>query len=84
MDFLGVGFAELIFILIIAMMVFGPRRLPEIAAKAGKIYEEHAGLCMECQGYPDGVNSPEIDDIILRPGQTYRRQTEYRFSIASE
>lgn len=37
MDFLGIGFAELIFILIIAMMVFGPRRLPEMAAKAGKI-----------------------------------------------
>jgi Tat protein translocase TatB subunit len=36
MDILGVGFSELIFILIIAMMVFGPRRLPEIAAKAGK------------------------------------------------
>ena len=36
MDILGIGFAELIFILIIAMMVFGPRRLPEIAAKAGK------------------------------------------------
>jgi Sec-independent protein translocase protein TatA len=36
-DILGIGFAELIFIMIIAMMVFGPRRLPEIAAKAGKI-----------------------------------------------
>ncbi len=36
MDILGIGFAEIVFILIIAMMVFGPRRLPEIAAKAGK------------------------------------------------
>lgn len=36
MDILGVGFPELVFIFIIAMMVFGPRRLPEIAAKAGK------------------------------------------------
>ncbi|GAB4445921.1 MAG: hypothetical protein Kow0031_28500 [Anaerolineae bacterium] len=37
MDILGIGFAELMFILVIAMMVFGPRRLPEIAAKAGKM-----------------------------------------------
>ena len=36
MDILGIGFAEIMFILLIAMMVFGPRRLPEIAAKAGK------------------------------------------------
>lgn len=36
MDILGVGFPELILIMIIALMVFGPRRLPHIAAKAGK------------------------------------------------
>jgi sec-independent protein translocase protein TatB len=36
MDILNVGLAELLFIFVIALMVFGPRRLPEIAAKAGK------------------------------------------------
>lgn len=36
MDIFGVGFPELLFIFIIALMVFGPRRLPEIAGKAGK------------------------------------------------
>lgn len=36
MEFLGVGVAELIFIFLIAMMVFGPRRLPEIAGKIGR------------------------------------------------
>lgn len=53
MDILGVGFPELILILIIAMMVFGPRRLPEIAAKAGKIVRDlrsmSQGLLIEWQ-----------------------------------
>ena len=40
MDILGIGFAEIVFILLIAMMVFGPRRLPEIAAKAGKMVRD--------------------------------------------
>ena len=36
MDILGIGFPELILIFLIALMVFGPRRLPELAAKLGK------------------------------------------------
>jgi Tat protein translocase TatB subunit len=53
MDILGVGFSELIFILLIALMVFGPRRLPEIAAKAGKTVRDlrgmYQGLLLEWQ-----------------------------------
>jgi len=40
MDILGIGFPELIAIFIIALMVLGPRRLPEIAAKAGKLIRD--------------------------------------------
>lgn len=44
MDILGVGFSELIFILLIALMIFGPRRLPEIASKAGKMVRDLRGM----------------------------------------
>lgn len=40
MDILGIGFSELVLIFIIALMVLGPRRLPEYAAKAGKIVRD--------------------------------------------
>ena len=36
MDILGIGPLELILILIVALMVFGPDRLPEIGAKLGR------------------------------------------------
>lgn len=36
MDILGVGIPEIIVILALAMMVFGPRRLPEIARQIGR------------------------------------------------
>lgn len=54
-----------------------------LIGKSGKPYGAHAGFCLECQGYPDGVNSPEIGDIILMPGETYRQTTIYKFSTKS-
>lgn len=48
--------------------------------KSGKTYSPYDGLCLECEGYPDGPNSPELGDIILRPGIEYHRTTRYEFS----
>ena len=48
--------------------------------KSGKAYASHAGLCLECQNYSDGANTPELGDIILRPGQHLRHVTLYSFS----
>lgn len=40
MNFLGIGPMELILILVVALIVFGPRRLPEIGAALGKALRE--------------------------------------------
>jgi Tat protein translocase TatB subunit len=37
MDFFGIGFGELVLILLIALMVFGPGRLPEVARTLGRL-----------------------------------------------
>jgi aldose 1-epimerase len=50
--------------------------------KSGRAYGPHAGLCLECQGYPNGVNEPKLGDIVLRPGSTYQQKTVYAFSSA--
>lgn len=51
-----------------------------LTGKSGRRYGPFAGLCLECQGYPDGANSPEMGDIILRPGRTFHHLTRYAFS----
>jgi len=39
-----------------------------------------AGFAFETQAYPDSVNKPNWPNTILRPGETFRSVTEYRFS----
>ena len=46
----------------------------------GKTYPQYAGLVFETQHYPDSPNHPEFPSTVLRPGETYRSHTEYRFT----
>lgn len=48
----------------------------------GETYGPRAGLCLEPQMFPNGPNEPGFPDCILRPGETYRQVTEYRFAAA--
>lgn len=51
-----------------------------LIGKSGRPYQSHAALCLECQGYPDGPNHPQIQDILLRRGDVYRQTTKYAFT----
>ena len=46
----------------------------------GVRYEQHAGVALEPQHFPDAIHHPQFPSIVLRPGETFRSTTEYRFS----
>lgn len=46
----------------------------------GVKYPRHAGFCLETQHYPDSINKPHFPSVLLRPNQTYRTTTVFRFS----
>ncbi len=50
--------------------------------KGGKPYAFRNGFCLETQHFPDSPNRPEFPSTILRPGETYRHTTVYRFGVA--
>lgn len=52
----------------------------QLTGKSGALYAHRGGLCLETQHFPDSVNQPSFPSTILRPGQTYRSTTVYRFS----
>ena len=37
MDFFGIGFLELVVIVVVALLAFGPDKIPEVAKKAGTV-----------------------------------------------
>jgi len=48
----------------------------------GTMIRQGDGVCLEPQHYPDSPNRPEFPSTILRPGETFRSSTVYRFGIA--
>lgn len=54
----------------------------DVRGKAGAIYGRHAGLCLECEGYPDPSNIALSDGVLVQPGETQRHTTAYAFSVA--
>lgn len=52
-----------------------------LIGKSGKPYSRFAGLCLECEGYPDASNAAMREHTLLEPGRTRRNSTVYAFSV---
>jgi len=46
----------------------------------GKTFQHRGAFCMETQHYPDSPNKPNFPSTTLKPGDTYKTTTIYRFS----
>ena len=51
-----------------------------VIGKGGKSYGKYAGLCLECQHFPNSPNVPQFPSTVLRPGERYTQTTIYQFS----
>jgi aldose 1-epimerase len=45
----------------------------------GPLFMRRAALCLETQHFPDSPNQPAFPSTVLRPGETFRSRTIYRF-----
>jgi len=55
--------------------------LDGLVGKEGKLYNKHYGFCLETQHYPDSPNQPKFPSTILKPGETYKTTTIYKFAV---
>ncbi len=63
------------------MQMYGAQNVTDkVPAKAaGKFLCPFAGVALETQHAPDSPNRPDFPSTVLRPGETFRSHTEYRF-----
>ncbi|MEN8117480.1 MAG: aldose epimerase family protein [Bacteroidota bacterium] len=49
--------------------------------KGGKAYSKRTGFCLETQHFPDSPNRPNFPSTLLKPGETLKTTTIYKFSV---
>ena len=55
-----------------------------LTGKSGTPYDAGAGVALETQHFPDSPNQPAFPSTVLRPGETYRSTTVWRFTTDSQ
>ncbi|MEM8906925.1 MAG: aldose epimerase family protein [Bacteroidota bacterium] len=51
-----------------------------LKGKGGRGFRPHQGVCLETQHFPNSPNHAHFPSTVLRPGETYRQKTVYRFT----
>lgn len=49
--------------------------------KDGASYQQHQGLCLETQHFPDSPNNTDFPSVTLLPEQIFKSKTIYQFAI---
>jgi TatA/E family protein of Tat protein translocase len=61
---MNLGFTEMVFLVLLAFMLFGPKRLQEIARKLGKLVAEFKKASNHFQGQiHDEIRKLELEDV---------------------
>lgn len=55
-----------------------------LTGKGNIVYKKHYGFCLETQHFPDSPNQPKFPSTILKPGDTYKTSTIYKFSVRDQ
>lgn len=76
----GIGLPELIVILVVALLVVGPSRLPELARSLGKTFQEFKRMADDVkETFEEDASQPSFtvkDDIKNNPVQEGSKETD--------
>jgi aldose 1-epimerase len=55
-----------------------------LTGKGSQAYVGHGAICLETEHFPDSPHRPRFPSTVLRPGQTLRSETIYKFSTEAQ
>jgi aldose 1-epimerase len=62
------------------LVVYTGNHFSERIIGRGGPFTRWGALCLETMHFPDSPNQPTFPDVILRPGETFKSETVYKFS----
>jgi aldose 1-epimerase len=62
------------------VQLYTGNHLQNVTGVGGAKFGRHGGFCLETQHYPDSINQPNFPSVVLRPDQSFRSTTIFKFS----
>jgi aldose 1-epimerase len=66
-----------------AVVIYTPKEFPDLNFKNPGRFSLYPTICFETQNFPDAPNHNSFPPALLLPGQTYRNESEFKFSVVS-
>ena len=80
MKFFGLGVPELVIILIVILLIFGPKNLPKLGAALGKTVKN----LRDGMGFDKSGDAIEVDAEIVDDGDDIKTSSTSKTAVASE
>jgi len=64
-----------------SLQLYSGYYIPAVTGHNNMVYGKFSGVALETQHFPDSPNHPQFPSTVLRPGEVFESETNYRFSI---
>ena len=62
------------------MVIYTPPKFGKLPFKDAAVFSEFPAICFEAQGFPDALNNSHFPQTLLKPGETFKSETSFKFS----
>lgn len=66
-----------------AVVIYTRKRFPDLGFNNSDGYEEYPAICFETQNFPDAPNNEHFPSSLLLPGETYRNESSFKFTVSA-